>query len=305
MKQIKFLTVSPTLNIKLNGQLISVGQWYDINSYFVIGKQINSHYGEPLGSIKYISRVDGLESNEAIHTVNFPPDKGLSPYSTGVYLNILNEEIIDLSQVIPLNGTIDRVKFLTFDNVGSLDYNGSKVNPGDVFMVYDLNKVKYTPSTGTGKPYQTIVFQVGNKEIFSPNYNITIDIEGKAHLEDPVIVQPTIGYRTSSAKISVLNARVNKRLRFKVEFETQSLQIFDPKNLGSIVIDEKEIYDASGVYEFEATANNKGQFDIHLSVSSENIITDGSFYFKVTLLSVDNEEINVSSNKEKIIILNL
>jgi len=304
MKEIKFLNISPTLKVSHNDQPIEVGQWYNADVNFIIGKKNESHLGEPLGSIRYVAREDNIISNEAVHTVNFPPDKTRPPYSSGKTLIITNDEEVDLSQAIPLNNTFDRVRIVNFSNVGELLYKGARINQGALFMVYELSDLKFKPSTGTGLPYQTITFQVGNKEVYSTSYELKLNIDGKAKLEDPTIVQPTLGYRTSSANLKVVNARVNKPVQIEVVFETQSLQIYDPINQGAVVIQERDI-DSSGVYTFDGVANEKGEFEINLSVSSENIITDGSFYFKVTLLSVDNDENLVGTINEKVIVLNL
>lgn len=304
MKEIKFLSISPTLKVSHNDQPIEVGQWYNADVNFIIGKKNESHLGEPLGSIRYVAREDNIISNEAVHTVNFPPDKTRPPYSSGKTLIITNDEEVDLSQAIPLNNTFDRVRIVNFSNVGELLYKGARINPGALFMVYELSDLKFKPSTGTGLPYQTITFQVGNKEVYSTSYELKLNIDGKAKLEDPTIVQPTLGYRTSSANLKVVNARVNKPVQIEVVFETQSLQIYDPINQGAVVIQERDI-DSSGVYTFDGVANEKGEFEINLSVSSENIITDGSFYFKVSLLSVDNNENLVGTINEKVIVLNL
>jgi len=304
--EIKFLEIGERVSVQIDNVNVVRNQWYDASKNFKVLKKKGSFYGEPLDYIRYVAKEDDKISNEAILTVNFPPNKKQPPYSFNNQKLIENNEEIDLSQLIHLNDTADRIRITSFkENVGDFLFNGNKVYKGLEFMTYDIDKLKYTSGSGTGLPYQEIEFQVGNKERYSQNYKLTLNIDGKGILEDPIISPAdSFEFRTTSALIKLVNGPIGGKVKFNVEFNTQSEQIYLADNTGSVGINEQEI-NRNGIFNFEGDINENGEFDINIHAYSKNVISDGSFYFNVTLESINDNTELVGESNNKIIVLNL
>lgn len=304
--EVRFLKISDRVDIKVNSSSVEKNKWYDINSRFRIDKKETYYYGEPLDSIEYEIKDNGLISNKSSLRVNFPTNKNKKPYSSNKNLTINNNEELVFSQLISLNNTVDRIRITSLSNDSDdFMFKDKKVFKGLEIMVYDFKNVKYKSSTGTGNPYQEIGFQAGNINGWSEEYKIKLRINGKAKLEEPtIILADSYESRKSSANLIISNGSVGRKAKFNVDFRTSSQQIYNEVNKGLILINGQEI-NRNGIFNFEEVLTNKGDFNIKIDIASENIITDGSFYFKVTLESIDNDPSLVSELNNQTIVLSL
>lgn len=305
--EIKFLSIGPRVKVKINqNEDAVVNQWYGITTNFRVEKFNNSDLGEPLDSIRYVARNNDKQSNEATIEVNFPPDKTSAPNSINKIIEIDQNDVYSLKDLLTLNDSSDRIRITSYvSNVGSLLFNNSQIYPGMEFMIYDLANLKFHSESGTGSPYQNILFQVGTKERWSQVYRLQLNIIGISQLDDPIVVNPSsYEYRTASATFKIKNAVVNGKVRYEVTYSSDSNEISIPENEGSIVISETDIA-RPGTYSFESDLNNQGEFDVKVNISSKNVITDSGFNFTVKVISVNGDENLVGDPDEKSVTLNL
>ena len=75
-----------------------------------------------------------------------------------------------------LGDTLKTVKITSLPAKGSLKLNGFAFAAGTAIAVADLTKLVYTPGTGSGAPYTTFQFQVGDGLAYSSAATLTINI---------------------------------------------------------------------------------------------------------------------------------
>ena len=305
--EIKFNNLGQRVVFTVNDQPANTNTWYDIDSDFKASKSNPEHYGEPYDSVRYVAKEDDSISNEAVITINFPPDKAENPWTKGLFIESENNTEYTFEDLLLVSGNFDRIRIVSYvQGVGLLTFNNNPVYNGLEFMSYDIDKLKFKTGNGTGSPYQQIVYQVGNKERYSLGANIEFNIPGEAYLDEPIIVgaNPNNNYKASTGSVLIKNGKIRKRVVFTVELITESTQIFDSNYEGGIVINEVDIA-TTGVYEYQKTLNDNGEFDVIVNVSANRNITDGDFNFIVTLISIDGIDQSENPNNQKTITLNL
>lgn len=209
----KIVEFGERTTVKVNGFNAVLDAWYDEPiSALTIHKNDPALFGEPFDFIKYQVTDDTLISNTAVITVNFPPDLSVNPESLDTVDFIENDTQYIVSDLLPFNSAVDRIKIVSFDsNAGSLLFNGSNIYPGFEMLFYDFQLLTFKSKKGTGDPYQEIKYQVGNSLGYnSIEYSAKLNIAGLAILEktdESQLVEDGISRLSFDLKIN--NGRIN------------------------------------------------------------------------------------------------
>lgn len=307
----KFLNLGQRIKLFVNGVLAQTNTQYQVSDTIRIEKKNNSDIGEQFDEIKYqgYEIVDGKEikSNIATIQVSFPPDKSKIPSSNNKEIEILNSTTIVLSTHISLNEAVDRIKIINFKNIGELLFDNSEVFSGKEIMQYNFSKLKFTSlDSGIGNPYQEIKYQVGNSNGYNSTiYSLKINIIGLASLVElfPPDIQENEKQKSIIYTLKVNNGSVEKTAKIKIE-TSLPIEVFTPDN--SIIIHYKNDsiqINENGIVEILVNLDKKGEAeiitDIELFLENKNI----NGFLKFTLLDIDGDASNISSNNTKTLTL--
>lgn len=311
MATFKFLNLGQRVRVFVNNVLAQINTSYNDSDAVKIEKQDNNHYGEPFDEIQYqaFDTVSGneLKSNIAKIIVDFPPNKSISPSSTNNEILIENNQEISIINSIAYNAAVDRIKILSFSNIGNFRYNLNSIYPGQQVMNYDFELLKYKSlSSGFGNPYQEIKYQVGNINGYNPTiFSLKINIDGLASL---IEVEPADIEENEQSKSIIYNTRIsngfiNKTAKVKIETSLPE-EVFTSDSEITVIYRNNSIdITQNGEIEIETTLDQIGEDNILLNMTLmlENNNING--FIKFTLLEVNNNNDLVSTQNEQILTL--
>ena len=292
---------------KVNGFIAVLDTWYDAADTLTFHKNNIQQFAEPFDFVKYQVTDDVLVSNVAVITINFPPNKITDPQSEDVNTEILNDTQYVVSENIPYNNAVDRIKILSFDNaVGSLTFNGSNIYPGFEILQYDFSLLKFNSKKGTGIPYQQITYQVGNAGGYNPTiYTLQYNIGGLATID--LISQETLnedGITTMSFDVKINNGRVNGIAKVNVAVNlSSSAWPVDTENFFNLSYNDDDIENNVNFNEdFDVDLNGEGFENLFslLNVNNADFPITGTI--TLTLLEVNGNSGLVNIGAAQIII---
>ena len=292
------ITATPSRVIPLsNGVPMVVDTDYPQVDALTFQKPDGYHYGEPYDTVEIKVNDGTLESNTAIITVNFPPDKNLVPSSANYSNAILNLSSNNFKTMMPINDGVDRIKLISFGSYGQIELNGNPIFPNTTIMRYDLENLNYiAPEFGLGEPIQTITYQVGNADGFDATiYTITLDIVGQADLvlistDQELEVGPPDFY-TYGAVLEIQNGYVGLTAQFTVNISGIP---FPGSTSESFVYINDTQTQANGVLNLEVVLDSlgKGYITIEVEVLDSDAPVAGTI--DITLDSIDGDSGKVS-----------
>lgn len=292
---IKFTKIGSKVNLLVNGAAAVINQKYAAASTFSINKKNSSDVGTPYDTLRYKAYKGDLESNEATIQVDLLTNTGLPTASTST-VSIPQNSNINLSSYISINSSSDRIIIENYDyNSGQLTLNGKVVNPGSVIMKEDIQNLIFKSFSGTGIPYQKIIYRAANSVTQAINFNtIQLNIAGSASLllSSYTVEQiENVLERFLSAKIS--NGRINKKAKLSVNINLDTTKAWPAGNKNEIILTSNDFnkrYTSNITEEIEVSINQYGESDIQLNMTFiQPDISDITGNIEIKLLSVDGD----------------
>lgn len=309
----KFLNLGKRVKVFVNAVLAQVNTFYDDTDDITVEKQNVNDFGEPYDEIQYQGfktnvGASVLKSNIAKIIVNFPPDKISAPSSADDNVLILNNQQIDIVDNIPYNASVDRLKIISFNNIGNLSYNDSNISNGKEIMQYDFKKIKFKSNPfGIGNPYQEIKYKVGNSLGYTATvYSLKVNIDGFASLLEVGDVETKVqgAFKLISYNLKVQNGVVNKSAKISIETSLPVGVFSSPESNVKILYRGGQVeVTENGTVDFVTTLDQNGQdnilLNIDLNLADNNI--DG--FIKFVLLEIDENPALVSATNEQTLTL--
>lgn len=314
---IKFTKIGSKVNLLVNGAAAVINQKYTAASTFSINKKNSSDVGTPYDTLRYKAYKGDLESNEATIQVDLLTNTGLPTGSTST-VSIPQNSNINLSSYISINSSSDRIIIENYDyNSGQLTLNGNVVNPGSVIMKEDIQNLIFKSFSGTGIPYQKIIYRAANSVTQAINFNtIQFNITGNASLllSSYTVEQiESVLERFLSAKIS--NGRINKKAKLSVNINLDAAKAWPSRawlsgawlsrawpsrNNNEIILTSNDFnkrYTSNTTEEIEVSIDQYGESDIQMNMTFiQPDISDITGNIEIKLLSVDGDSSIVTSN---------
>jgi hypothetical protein len=302
-KEIQIRTLGGRVQMNVDNIPATLSSWYPINSNFNIVKT-GIGYGEPYDKIDYVVRdtENNTSSNISSIIINYPPNKNIRPDVAITDVNLTNnEEETNLFDYLQPNSAVDRIRITSFSTIGNFTYNGTNLYPGEIIMIYDLDKIKFKSYLGQGMPYSFLKFQVGNSLQYSSEKTININKIDTASLGEPTT---NIFESTSFSVIKISGGIPLKNANLKIIIETNSLKYFNSNYNVSVSLNGVEVL-RKGEFNLSVQLNENGQYSFPIEINSDSPIADGDITFAVELLSLDINNTNVALNNRKTITINL
>ena len=311
---IKFTKIGSKVNLLVNGVAAVVNQKYLVNASsgselkqqisttFSINKKNSSDVGTPYDTLKYKAYKGDLESNEATIQVDLLTKTDLPAGSTST-VSIPQNSNINLSSYISINSSSDRIIIENYDyNSGQLTLNSQVVNPGSIIMKEDIQNLIFKSFSGTGIPYQKIIYRAANSITQAVNSNtIQLNIAGNASLlltSYTVEQIESVLERFLSAKIS--NGRINKKAKFSININLDAEKAWPIGNKNEIILASNNFnkrYTSNINEEIEVSIDQYGESDIQMNMTFiQPDISDITGNIEIKLLSVDGDSSIVTSN---------
>ena len=305
--QFKFPQLGQRAIVKINGVLALADTWYPQGAVITAERAINSHVGEPYDEIPYQVQNGGLLSNEAPIILNFPPNKNLQPVSNDVAQNIINNTIYGLESYIPYNTAVDRLRIVSYDDTGILQFNGSNVFPNLEIMQYDFSKLKFTSTTGQGYPYFRLRYQVGNINGYNPAiYTISLTLNGLASLLnwiEAIYEEIRFGgvetYSIQQNTIRIVNGIYNKiaHVRVTVNLSSSAWPVDNQNFLTINMVNQSIDVTANGIYLLEGLLPVTSELNLIaiLSVNTLNLPVTGTILYELIDIDGNTDKIGPSN----------
>lgn len=207
----KFTELGERTVTKVNGSPAAVNVWYPAADVITNEKVNPAHYGEPFDTIKYKATNGTEESNVAQITIDCPPNMTVPATSTNQTVTAAEDTLYNLITYIPFSAGVDRIEIVNFDDIGSLEFEGSNIFPGFVMMHYDFALMTFKTAFGTGVPVQSIKYRVGNASGMNPTvYQVDFNVAGIAYVDNTPEVVVSDGITNfKGGDITVKRGRVN------------------------------------------------------------------------------------------------
>lgn len=309
--QFKLIEFGQRTTPKVNGIPAALGVWYLNTDVLSIEKNDPTHYGEPFDYLKYKVTDGTIESNNANLVINCPPDLLVSATSSNQSITALENTLYNVVDYIPFSAGVDRIKIISFDNIGQLKISNFSIYPNYTVMHYDFANLNFKTEFGTGVPYQKIYYQVGNINGFNATvYELTFNINGLASL-DPISESngteinmpdsPDIRYfeaafQINTARINgVANVEININLSASAwPVSTENTLILD---YGSDNIERQ----ANGIENISVNLDSNGSEDflLQMGFDTADLPITGTVTF--TLIDINGDTILVDAGNDTII----
>ena len=295
---------------KVNGILATLGVWYASTDVLTIEKNNPAHLGEPFDYYRYQVTDGDLVSNQSNIVVSCPPDLLVSPTSLNQTVAAAVETDYDVIDYIPYSNGVDRIKIVEFDNIGDLELLSVPIYPNYVIMHYDFENIIFRTGLGTGEPYQTIKYQVGNSAGFNPTiYELTFDISGTASLleitesdgtEINMPDSPDVRYLEATFEIENGRANGTALLEMNINLSASAWPVGTDNSLilsfNSNSIDRQ----ANGIENIPITLDENGAMNFNLEVGFDTTDLPITGTITFTLLDINGDPLLVNGAADTI-----
>lgn len=215
----KIVAFGERTTVKVNALPAILDTWYNASDVLKIEKNDPSALGVPFDSIQYQVTDDIVVSNVASILVTAPPNTTIEPESANDVVTVDNQTNYQFIDNVPFNAAVDRIKIVSFNSNGQFTLNGFNIYPGMEIMHYDFQNIVYRTANGSGEPYQTISYQVGNSDGYNPTiYTVIYNLP---RLGEIILIGSggTIdsGIHHLFSNIQVINGRVNGTAKINVD----------------------------------------------------------------------------------------
>lgn len=184
--QFRLFNIPSDVDILVDAAPASEGVWYNNTQTLTAEKKDPDDYGEPFGFIEYQTTDGTVTSEVTLCPINLLVNPGTTPGAVNYSNTILNDDLVTFTHtLLQLNDGCDRIRILTFKEIGTTTVNGGNVIPNQEVARKDLPNFQFqAESVGHGPNYQVITYQCGNASGYDATiYSITLSISGASDLD--------------------------------------------------------------------------------------------------------------------------
>lgn len=297
------LPTLPTKAIaKVDGVAAVIGVWYNQGQALTFEKQDLSHFGEPYDQCEY-QTTDGVNVSEvSTIIINALPDKNVALSASNDTEVVANDADSVIGDLLNLSNSVDRIKIVSYKNVGELKLNGGFIYPNIEIFRYDLeNFVFSSGEEGKGDDYQEIVYQVGNADGYSATeYTLTFSIAGQSSLElvsEDDYQEGDFYYKSAILKIADGFIGLLANLTMDVTISVGDIFPGGTENYISLNYNSNEdVVQDTAQFPFSVTIDDSGSSNIYvlMKVHQDDLPITGSI--DIELVDVDGDTGKVSVN---------
>ena len=307
--QFRLYNIPADVDVTVDGGPASEGVWYNNTQELKAIKQNADDYGEPFATMEYQCTDGVVVSERTLLYINLQVNPGTTPAAVNYSDTILNDAVVNLTAtLLQLNDGVDRIRILTWKEIGDLTVNGGNLIPNQEIPRKDLANFQFVAdSVAHGPNYQVITYQVGNATGYEATiYNVTLSVTGTSDLN----LASSTDYTSGNRSVEEYNLQIPNGVPGGVADIDVVINLNSVPNTNSWV--EITVSGLTAIYDTNQTVNltptipeNTGILDFTIQVDFDDSEVPETGTITVTLNDIDGDAGLVSGSNQQVLNLTL